>query len=164
MSFTTNYYKTFAIAGGTGNLGSKIAKELLEEDFSVVLLSRSVVSAVFDSTRILVESGAKIQTVDYNDVESITKALKGIQVVINTMGQETLPTRIAQDLAIASRRAGAELVVPNDWGVNMDLVVERNDPPLHAFVAAKADYHDFVVKVSLPKVSLKKGGGDKWGL
>ncbi|UZJ57622.1 hypothetical protein CBS101457_006942 [Exobasidium rhododendri] len=150
------YYTKFAIAGGSGNLGSKIAKELLSAGFSVVLLSR-LVPTMLHSTKCLINSGATIKTVVYEDEDSLISALQDVQVVINTMSQETLATNLASDLVLAAKKAGVELVVPNDWGVDMDLVLERNDPPLHAFIAGKADHHRVIEKAGLSWLAFSNG-------
>jgi len=130
-------YKTFAVAGGTGSLGGKIVEELVAANYTVKVLSRSSSSTV---------PNAQVVGVDLEDHKSLTEALKGVDVVINALGQPSLQSDVQVNLAKAAKVANVKLFVPNDWGADLHKALKDNVHPIHAFIAGKPKFHDYLEK------------------
>ena len=125
-------YQTFAIAGA-GNLGSLIAKSLIGAGFQVSVLTRSKTS---ESAAKLAAAGAKLVEVDYASDESVKAALSGNEVVLNTLGSESFQTDVHARLPQLAKDAGAQLYVPNEWGLDVDVLTGAG-VSLHPIVAGK---------------------------
>ncbi|KAJ6008128.1 oxidoreductase CipA [Penicillium herquei] len=97
-----------AIAGGTGNLGPSILKALLDADFEVTLLTRSTSDEQDPRT--------KIEVVDYNSLDSLTKALTGQDALISALGYGTIPEDIHLRVVDAAYKAGLQRVIPSEFG------------------------------------------------
>lgn len=88
--------KTVAVAGAAGSMGTPLVKELIKNGFSVTALTRS------DSSNF--PSEVEVERVDYNDLRSLTEALKSQDAVVSTIttaGVESQKNLI--DAAIAAK-------------------------------------------------------------
>jgi len=103
MSSSQLTYTKFAVAGGTGGLGTFIVKELVAQGASVVVLSRSTDAAA---------AGATVVAVDYADPSSLATALAGIEVVVSMLSSGSGGASLQPALADASKAAGVKLFVP----------------------------------------------------
>jgi len=106
-------YKTFAIAGA-GNVGLCLLEALIKlkgegKVDSVVVLTRSEGGNPKAN-----ELGAKSITVDYSDKASLVAALKGIDVLVSTVGFPGLGGQTK--FALAAKEAGVKLFVPAEYG------------------------------------------------
>lgn len=91
-----------------GLLGSAILEQLVKNQFTVTVLSRSA-SSVHD-----LPSGVKVHQVDYSSQENLAEALTGQDVVVNTIGMSGI---LGQKTIIdASIKAGVKRYIPADWG------------------------------------------------
>ncbi|OJJ71731.1 hypothetical protein ASPBRDRAFT_43124 [Aspergillus brasiliensis CBS 101740] len=97
-----------AIAGATGNLGPAVLKELLAAGFDVTVLTRS------SKDRSSTFEGAQVAEVDYSSLDSLTKALEGQDVVVNTLG--AIPRDIHLRLIDAAIAAGVQRFIPSEFG------------------------------------------------
>ncbi|KAJ5720815.1 oxidoreductase CipA [Penicillium malachiteum] len=97
-----------AIAGGTGNLGPSIVKALLDADFEVTLLTRSTSDEQDPRT--------KIEVVDYDSLDSLTKALTGQDALVNVLGYGTISKEIHQRVVDAAYKAGLQRILPSEFG------------------------------------------------
>ncbi|EIM91242.1 NAD-P-binding protein [Stereum hirsutum FP-91666 SS1] len=140
---TSTLYKTFAIAG-VGNVGKFIAEEFLERKAAgdatqVVILTRK--EADNSALAELASRGATIKEVDYDSVDSIAAALSSIDVVICTFGYAAV-FQPQFNLAAASKKAGAKLYVPSQFGLpgragipsDDDLKTHLNGVPVSNFL------------------------------
>ncbi|KLO19053.1 NAD-P-binding protein [Schizopora paradoxa] len=111
-------FQSFAIAG-PGNLGQQIAKSLLSynKDSSTIAV-RFLTRAWGRKSTELLDLGATYAEVDYDDHESLIRALSGSDVVISTVGAPGLITQFK--LADASKAAGVKLFVPSEFGGSID--------------------------------------------
>lgn len=104
---------TVALAGATGGLGPAILKELLANNFRVTLLTRkrsSSAAGVEKSERL------NIAEIDYSDVDGLTRELRGIDVVVSTVGNPGLDNQIPLiDAAVA---AGVKRFIPSEFGAD----------------------------------------------
>ncbi|KZO93528.1 NAD-binding protein [Calocera viscosa TUFC12733] len=107
-------FKNFVIVGA-GGLGSFIVHELLKRKVlgkvgEVTILSRSVAGLERFSAQ-----GAKLIPLDYNDVKPLATVLRGIDVVISTVGKPAVPMQTA--LARVAKDSGVKLFVPSEFGM-----------------------------------------------
>jgi len=102
--------KKVAVAGGSGELGSVVLKELLESNlFEITVLTRQT-SHSFPAS-------VKVATVDYSSVESLTEALQGQDALVSTLGTAVVST---QKLLIdAAVRAEVKRIIPSEFGCNL---------------------------------------------
>jgi len=113
MSSPSN--NTLFLVGGTGGLGSEIAKGL-------------VTAEGFDSRKALVRSAAKAQhldemgwtvvEVDFQDPAALEAALVGAKTVVSTLGGGDMVTLEMATIQAAKKAAGAPLFVPSQFGVD----------------------------------------------
>ncbi|KZV65330.1 NAD-P-binding protein [Peniophora sp. CONT] len=114
-------FKNFAIVGA-GNLGSFILDELLKVKTAggidkVVVLTRPDSVGKLDS---YASNGAIVVPIpDYNDVSTVSEALKGVDVLISTLGHAAA-TQLQVPIAEAARSAGVKLFVPSEFGSSTD--------------------------------------------
>lgn len=128
-----------ALFGATGNLGPAILKALLDGGFDVTILSREGSSST-DS--LASHPKQKITKVNFDDVESITTALKGIEGVVSNMSsQALLSQKVIIDAAVA---AGVKRFLPSDFGADLSLESNKTVP----FNAPKIEIHDYLAKQS----------------
>ncbi len=76
---TATHFTTFAVAGGSGMLGSTLVKGLLAapDTKRVLVLSRS--------SETKVAKGAEVAGVDFDHKASVANALQGVEVVISCL-------------------------------------------------------------------------------
>ena len=91
-----------------GTLGSLVLQQLLENHFSVTVLTRN-------RERLgEVPSGVEISEVDYSSVESLTAALNGHDAVVCTVSMAGMGEQ--KVMIDASIRAGVKRFIPADYG------------------------------------------------
>ena len=112
-----------ALAGATGNLGPALLKALLDAGFEVTILSRKD-STTVDS--LPAHPAQKIVKVDYSDVQDLTSALQGIEVVVSALGGPTLDTQ--KPLFDAALAAGVKRVIPSEFGSDLGNPLNRKLP------------------------------------
>ena len=96
-------FSSFAIAGGTGTLGTYIARALIEHGAQVVILSR-------DGARPTMLDGAQYRVVDYDDEKTLVSALRDVEVVVSALAASAVS--VQPPLATAAKKAGVKLFVP----------------------------------------------------
>lgn len=112
-------YKTVALSGASGTVGKEVLKALLNAGFTVTALTRSDSDASFPS-------GVEVAKVDYNDVKSLTMALKGHDAVISAVGYAGMQRQtILVDAAVA---AGVKRIIPSEFGADPEAPRPRNLP------------------------------------
>jgi saccharopine dehydrogenase-like NADP-dependent oxidoreductase len=115
---------TVALIGVKGNLGYKIFPELVASDYvqKIHVLSRKKRDS----------GGGKVVDfqVDYHDPDSLEKALKGVDAIINTMGTEGDFQVAKKNLVDAAAKAGVRIYFPryadksscanlfSEWGID----------------------------------------------
>ncbi|RHZ64299.1 aromatic alcohol reductase [Aspergillus thermomutatus] len=98
-----------AIAGATGNLGPVVLRALLRAGFEVTVLTRA------ESDRSNNNFGpAHVVPVDYSSLDSLTAALKGSNIVVNTLG--AIPREIHLRLIDAAVAAQVQRFIPSEFG------------------------------------------------
>ncbi|KAH8707198.1 NmrA-like family protein [Phaeosphaeriaceae sp. PMI808] len=100
-------YQKIALLG-KGFLGTAVVEQLAKSGFSVTILTRSQ-APVKD-----IPSGVSVVEVNYDSLDSVTNALKGQDVVVNTISAGAM---VDQKLIInAAIAAGIKRYVPADYG------------------------------------------------
>ncbi|KAF7113643.1 hypothetical protein CNMCM5793_002999 [Aspergillus hiratsukae] len=98
-----------AIAGATGNLGPAVLYALLSAGFEVTVLTRA------ESDRSNNNFGrACVVPVDYSSLDSLTAALKGQDVIVNTLG--AIPRDVHLRLIDAAIAAQVQRFIPSEFG------------------------------------------------
>lgn len=100
---------TVAIAGATGTTGKNLVNEILaSKKHKLIVLARSVQPA-------LVERGAIVRLIDYEDKQKLAQALEGVDTLISCIwlfGDYVTPQLALLD---AAKVAKVRRFVPSDW-------------------------------------------------
>lgn len=104
-------YTSFAIVGA-GGIGGAAADELLKNGHKVTILTRDDAKPELQELK---NRGAVLAKVDYQDQESLKKALTGSQVVISAVSPFAMDAQLP--VVPAAKAAGVELFVPAEYGV-----------------------------------------------
>lgn len=131
---------SFAVAGGTGGLGSFIVQALVAKGNAVVVLSRTGTATTVP--------GATVKAVDYTSPKSLEAALEGVQVVISALNAQGLALQPA--LADAAKRANVELFVPSEFGNPTEGIISG---PLKG----KADFAAYLKEIGIPSLRVFTG-------
>ena len=106
-----NHVTNIAIVGATGSVGQYFTKELLASGkHTVTAITRK------GSTNTM-PSGVKVAEIDYDQPETIVKALQGQQALIITM--KTGQIEASKKLVAAAAEANVPWVVPNEYGPDL---------------------------------------------
>ncbi|KAF8531391.1 NAD-P-binding protein [Gautieria morchelliformis] len=135
-------YRSFAIVG-FGTSGSLLANEFLQsqknDKSSVRVLTRSV--SHFLSLKALASKGIDVFPVDYSSLESITNALKGVDVVFSVLRDDGLD--IQTNVIRAAKDANVKLFVPSEYGRNT--LEDKSE-----YLKAKVEAHGLLKELQLP--------------
>jgi putative NADH-flavin reductase len=106
-NFEKRNKKGLTSSQASGHLGPHVLKALIEANFQVTVLTRSKKLGAYDAVIRVIE-------VDFTSVESLTVALKGIDAVVSTVGNDALGNQtVLIDAAIA---AGVKRFIPSEYG------------------------------------------------
>jgi len=105
---------TVALVGATGSLGQVLFPTLVKSDYIKEIHSLS--------RRDLKLPGSKVKNcqVDYTKPETLKAALKGCDVLINTMGTEGNYEQSKHALVDAAAAAGVKFYIPRYFGSDVD--------------------------------------------
>ena len=114
--------KKVIVIGASGSVGPFIVSSLLENGFTVSVLTRTTSSATFPST-------VAVHRTDYSSA-SLLEAFKGQDAVVSTIA--TFSTHQQSDIIDAAITAGVKRFVPSEYGVDTSLpqVAELLPPAL----------------------------------
>ena len=108
-----NRVEKIAIVGAAGYQGKHIVEQLLKTG------KHSLTAITRENSSNSMPSGVAGAKVNYDDHESLVKAMRGHDAVIITMWSRAPPE--TQDiLAKAAIEAGVRWILPNEWGTNTD--------------------------------------------
>ncbi|KAK9765258.1 hypothetical protein K7432_006551 [Basidiobolus ranarum] len=112
---------TVALAGGSGGLGRYILDELLSQGkHKVVVLTR-------EPRADLEKIGVIVETVDYNNHESLVNALRGVHTIISFIWSSEGGLKDSQiGLLKAAVEAGVKRFAPSEWA--LDSLTYQNIP------------------------------------
>jgi len=122
----TENYNVVLVVGASGNLGSKFAKELLKLKRSEVrVLVRSQNASTGEKQELIQELkqlGAQVVEGDVNSVDSLKKALTGVDAVISAVSGETLGQGQLNLLEAVKQTGTIKRFIPSEFGVDLDRV------------------------------------------
>ena len=105
-----------AVAGATGQLGLRIARELMALGADITLLLRSAKQA---NDLVGVIPGARVCIVDFSEGRSLEEALRGVSTVVSAVnGLEPVIIEAQTALAKAAYEAGVKRFIPSDFAVD----------------------------------------------
>ncbi len=106
--------KSILVAGATGNLGSKICRDLIKRDATVRAIVRT--SADPEKTAALVKMGVHVIEVDLNNTDEIVKACAGIDCVVSALaGLSDVIVDLQKRILDAAIQAGVPRFIPSDF-------------------------------------------------
>jgi len=126
----SNGFKTVLIAGASGWVGEKVTPAFLKNSnwkVSILVSPETLKDAkkrpLFDN---YVAQGATLVEGDITKPETYQEKIKGIDVVVATLGGAVIHTQIP--LVHAAKAAGVKLFVPSEYGLD----VEHSESPIFA--------------------------------
>ncbi len=131
-----------ALVGATGNIGPAILKALLDDGYEVTILSREG-STSTDS--LASHPRQKIAKVNFEDVNSITSALEGIEGVVSNVASHVLLSQ--KKIIDAAVTAGVKRFLPSDFGSDLSVEANKSVPlnmpkiEIHHYLAEKSKTH-----------------------
>jgi len=109
--------KTILIAGSTGNLGNKIARELLNEPVALRALVRHETS--LEKIRSLEQSGLQVFKVAAWDKEAIAEACSGVSCLVSVLsGLKDTVIEAQTALLDGAVLAGVPRFIPSDYSID----------------------------------------------
>lgn len=128
-----------AIAGATGSLGRPVLEQLLIAGFDTTVLSRKDSSSTDSLAK---HDNQKIINVDFENVQELTQALQGIEVVVSTLA---IQANGAQNPLIdAAVAAGVKRFIPSEFGSDLNNPLNRALPVFKA----KVDTQDYLESIA----------------
>jgi len=118
-------FTNITVAGGTGALGFHIAEALLNEGSFKVKILRRLPETPNEKADLLASKGAAIVYADYNQHDSLVKALSGTDALISTASPgvakggydfDTLQTPLLN----AAKAAGVKRFIPSEFGMEAE--------------------------------------------
>lgn len=168
--------KIIAVAGGTGNLGEQIIKELLKQGAEVHAIIRSTTNK--SKIRHLEQLGAKVVKVNMQNVEEVTTACKGASCVVSALaGLREVIIDTQKILLDAAVKAGVPRFIPSDYsldftqfsdGENRNLDLRRefhmylDTKPIAATTIFNGAFADLLSK-EMPLILFKQNRVLYWG-
>ncbi|KAK2739684.1 hypothetical protein FQN57_006518 [Myotisia sp. PD_48] len=145
-----------ALAGATGNLGPAILKQLLSAGFQVSVLTRQTSSHSFPSPSVTVIP------VDYQSIDSLTKALTGHDAVVSTLSIEGLGAQ--SNLIEAAVKAKVQRFIPSEFGGDLSIEKTSQNPIFKYKVDAQAALRKASSESDLSYTFIYSGPFLDWGI
>ncbi|EOO01589.1 putative oxidoreductase -like protein [Phaeoacremonium minimum UCRPA7] len=118
-----NLKQQVAIAGATSGVGLAVLKEIFDAKLSPLILVRQGSNS---ASRLKARKDMKVIEVDYQDIRALANTLRGVDVVICTVGNAGLDMQISLiDAAIA---AGVKRFIPSEFGADPEHPMNRRLP------------------------------------
>jgi hypothetical protein len=140
------------LAGGTGDLGGRIARSLLEKGASVrVLVRRDSDAAKVDALR---KSGATIYEVDFHNAAELAKACEGGTCVVSALsGLHYVMVGIQTLLLKAAVAAGVPRFIPSDFSIDFTKLPYGNNRNLDL----RKEFKEHLDKADIAATSILNG-------
>lgn len=141
------------IVGGTGVQGGNVARELLNQDYRVRVLSRNPQSA---AAQAIAAMGAEVVQGDMADVDSLAPAMEGVLAIFSAQyadpGDPSVEPRNAANMVKAAQKAGIEQMIHTS-------VAGSNLFPRWDKYKALADYNEHKYQI---EELIRNGGFRYW--
>lgn len=149
--------QTVLLAGATGMLGGRIARQLLDQpDARVRLLLRSLAgSGRKDALAPLLDGGAEVVEGDLADRASLDRATRGIDVIVSAVqGGPDVIVDGQVALAEAGRRNGVRRILPSDYALDLF----KATPGEHAMFDLRRQAGEAIAATGIEHVHVLQGG------
>lgn len=140
------------VAGGTGNLGSRIVKALIGKGAEVRVLVRS--SSDKKRVSYLEKMGAEVITVDMTNEQEIATACIGATCVVSALAGLQDTVIVAQKLLLnAAIIAGVPRFIPSDYSLDFTKLKDGENRNLDL----RRDFHTYLDSTSISATSIFNG-------
>jgi nucleoside-diphosphate-sugar epimerase len=144
--------KRIILAGGTGDLGQRIAKALLLKGAEVRILTR--MSGSSDKLGSLIKSGAKAVRVDYRNSTDLSKACDGGTCVISALsGLRGVIVETQKQLLDAAVKAKISRFIPSDYSIDFTKLPTGTNRNLDL----RREFHSYLEKAPISATSILNG-------
>jgi len=118
--------KTILVAGATGNLGTRICRELIQRGAFVKAIVRD--STDLDKIEILEKTGVEVRVIDLNDIDAISAECKNVNCVVSALaGLGDVIIDLQKKILDGAIKAGVPRFIPSDFCTDYnDLKEGRN--------------------------------------
>ena len=141
------------LAGGTGNLGGRIARSLLARGARVTAIVRHGTAP--DKLERLRKPGVTIADVDFNDVSRLTEACSGASCVVSALaGLRAVIVDAQTRLLDAAIAAGVPRFIPSDYSIDFTRLPAGTNRNLDL----RRDFHGRLDKAKIAATSILSGG------
>ena len=141
-----------ALAGATGDLGGRIARQLITRGANLRVLVRPGTDT--SRTRELREAGVEIQETDFEDAEDLTDACRGAACVVSALsGLEEVILGAQGRLLSAAESAEVERFIPSDFSLDFTRLRRGTNRNLDL----RKTFHDRLARSPLRATSILNG-------
>jgi nucleoside-diphosphate-sugar epimerase len=146
--------KTIAVlAGGTGDLGGRIANRLLEQEILLRILVRR--GSRRDKIGGLQRRGAEVIEVDFDDVPALAEACAGGACVVSALaGLREVIIDAQSSLLEAAVRAGVPRFIPSDYSIDFTRCADGHNRNLDL----RREFHHKLDQAPVAATSILNGG------
>jgi nucleoside-diphosphate-sugar epimerase len=144
--------KRIILAGGTGDLGQRIAKALLRKGAEVRIVTRSNGSS--DTPGLLIKSGAKVIKVDYRSSTDLVRACEGGACVVSALsGLREVIIDAQKQLLDAAVKAHVARFIPSDYSIDFTKLTAGTNRNLDL----RREFHRYLEKAPVSGTSILNG-------
>ena len=143
---------TILVAGGTGNLGGRIVRDLIKRGAEV----RAIVRPETDSEKIekLKNLGAEIISVDMSNADELKRACEGASCVVSALsGLRDVIVDAQTELLEAAIAAGVPRFIPSDFAADFTRLVEGDNRNFDL----RREFHKILDKSAIASTSIMNG-------
>ena len=144
--------KIITVAGGTGNLGGRIVRDLIKRGATVRAIVRQETEA--EKTDKLKQLGAEVIEVDMSNHEELKNACEGASCVVSALSglRETIVAAQTQ-LLDAAMAAGVPRFIPSDFAADFTRLAEGDNRNFDL----RKEFHKTLDKSSIASTSIMNG-------
>lgn len=114
--------KIILVAGATGNLGSRICRELIERNAAVIAVVRA--ESDLEKMEDLLKIGVSIVPVDFNNIDEIASACKDVNCVVSAVaGLGDVVVDLQKNILDGAIKAGVQRFIPSDFCTDYNSLV-----------------------------------------
>lgn len=140
------------VAGGTGNLGGKIVRALLDKGAQVRVLVRSTSDA--EKVKHLEEIGAEVVAVDMTSEQAIATACSGAACVVSALaGLHDVVIEAQKVLLDGAVLAGVPRFIPSDYSLDFTKFTDGENRNLDL----RRDFHQYLDKAPIAATTIFNG-------
>ena len=144
--------KIITVAGGTGNLGGRIVRDLIKRGATVRAIVRPQTEA--EKTDKLKQLGAEVIEVDMSNHEELKNACEGASCVVSALSglRETIVDAQTQ-LLDAAMAAGVPRFIPSDFAADFTRLAEGDNRNFDL----RKEFHKTLDKAAIESTSIMNG-------